>query len=135
MKTVDPAVVEFANDAFYLAFNSKDIDQMERLWAEEISSVCIHPGWGPLFGRDDILSSWQSIFAGQTAENQILCVDPRVVVQGDVYSVLCYERLPAGWLMATNNFMLENGIVRMVHHQAGQCMDPPESVQPTQTLQ
>ena len=135
MQNTDPAIVEFANDAFYLAFNSRDIEQMDRLWSVDYPAVCIHPGWSPLFGREDILLSWENIFTGQGENNRIICHDPRVLPQGDIFSVVCYEQLPTGWLIATNNFVIEGGVARMVHHQAGQCMDPPELVHEPRTVQ
>jgi ketosteroid isomerase-like protein len=126
MNIVDPAVIQFANDNFYLAFNSRDAVQMSGLWTEDYPCVCIHPGWAPLLGRDEILESWDNIFSGQEPGIQIVCHIPRVLVQGDLFSVICYEQLSAGWLVATNNFVIEAGSVRMVHHQASQCRVPPE---------
>lgn len=126
MRSVDPAVIEFANEAFYLAFNNRDMKQMEALWANEYPTVCIHPGWAPLFDRDEILQSWEAIFSGQPEGSTIVCHGARVFQQGAVYSVVCYEQLPGGWLVATNNFIVEAGDARMVHHQASQCMEPPE---------
>jgi len=126
MNKIDPAVVEFANDSFYLAFNSRDMTQMSALWAVDVTCVCIHPGWAPLLGRDEVLESWETIFSGQEPGINIVCHSPRVLLQGDIFSVICYEQLPAGWLVATNNFVIEAGNVRMVHHQASQCMEPPE---------
>ena len=135
MNIVDPAVIQFANDNFYLAFNSRDAVQMSGLWTEDYPCVCIHPGWAPLLGRDEILESWDNIFSGQEPGIQIVCHSPRVLVQGDLFSVICYEQLPAGWLVATNNFVMEAGSVRMVHHQASQCMVPPELDEPAMVLQ
>lgn len=135
MKTIDPAVIEFANEAFYLAFNNRDMKQMADIWAVEYPSVCIHPGWAPLFGREDILQSWESIFAGQPEGSTIFCHGARVLQQDDLYSVICYEQLPGGWLVATNNFVVEAGDARLVHHQASQCMEPPEVDQPARTVQ
>jgi hypothetical protein len=135
MNITDPAIVEFANDAFYLAFNTRDMESMDRLWALEYPSVCIHPGWSPLFGREEILQSWKGIFDGQEGSNSIICHEPRVLPLGNLFSVVCYEQLPAGWLVATNTFVIEDGLAKIVHHQAGQCLDPPELVQQSQTVQ
>lgn len=126
MNMVDPAVIQFANDNFYLAFNSRDAVQMSGLWSQDHPCVCIHPGWAPLVGRAEILESWENIFSGQGPGVQIVCHSPRVLLQGDLFSVVCFEQLPTGWLVATNNFVIEAGGVRMVHHQASQCMVPPE---------
>jgi hypothetical protein len=126
MKLVDPAVIRFANDRFYLAFNNRDVVQMSNLWSEDYPCVCIHPGSTPLLGREEILESWRDIFGGEGAGVQIVCHSPRVFFQGDLFSVVCFEQLPAGWLVATNNFVMESGRVRLVHHQASQCMAPAE---------
>ena len=135
MNIVDPAVIQFANDNFYLAFNSRDAVQMSGLWAEDYPCVCIHPGWAPLLGREEILQSWENIFSGQEQGVQITCHSPRVLLQGDLFSVICYEQLPTSWLVATNNFVIEAGSVRMVHHQASQCMVPPELDEPPMVVQ
>jgi len=126
MNIADPAVIQFANDNFYLAFNRRDMIQMRELWAVDCPCVCIHPGWAPLLGRDKILESWNNIFKSQESDVQIVCHSPIVLSQGDLFSVICYEQLPTGWLVATNNFAIEAGNLRMVHHQASQCPTPPE---------
>jgi hypothetical protein len=132
---IDPAIIEFANDALYVAFNARDLQGMAQLWAAESPTVCIHPGWGPLFGRDEILRSWEEIFSSQPEGANVQCFSPRVLTRGQQYSVVCYEQLPAGWLVATNNFVIEAGAAKIVHHQASQCMNPPELTKPVQTVQ
>ena len=123
---IDPAIVLFANEAFYLAFNTRDLDAMDSLWSRHTPPVCIHPGWSGLFGRDEIMISWRDIFENQQVESVIVCHEPRVLFQGDVMSVICYEQLSQGWLVATNNFVVENEEVRIFHHQASQCVNAPE---------
>ena len=135
MKSIDPAVIEFANEAFYLAFNSRDIKQMEAVWATDYPSVCIHPGRAPLYGRMEILQSWEAIFAAQPGDSMIVCHGARVLRQRDLYSVICFEQLAGVWLVATNNFVIETGEARLVHHQASQCIEPPEFEQPNRTVQ
>jgi hypothetical protein len=134
MKELDSAVIEFTNDAFYLAFNNRDLAQMDALWAIEHSTVCIHPGWDPLMDREEIMQSWENIFSGESGSN-MQCHGARVVNFGGVYSVICYEELPGGWLVATNTYLLEKGEVKMVHHQASHCVNPPEIEDLPQTLQ
>ena len=123
---IDPAVVLFANEAFYLAFNSRDLGAMDRLWSRHTPPVCIHPGWRGLFGRDEIMTSWREIFENQQAESVIVCHKPRVLFQGGIMSVICYEQLSHIWLVATNNFVLEKEEVLIFHHQASQCLNAPE---------
>jgi hypothetical protein len=38
------AVIE-ANREFYRAFESLDLEKMERVWMRDAAIVCIHPGW------------------------------------------------------------------------------------------
>ena len=42
-----------------------------------------------------------------------------VYLYGETASVVCIERLPTGVLIATNVFVREAGVWRMVHHHAG----------------
>ncbi len=64
---LDPALLLFANDAFYRAFTSRDYAAMEGLWARAHPVMCLHPGWPALFGREDVLGSWQRILGNPQA--------------------------------------------------------------------
>ena len=59
-----PAIL-FVNEAFYRAFADRDMDAMESLWSETAPLTCIHPGWGMLDGREDVMESWSAIIANQ----------------------------------------------------------------------
>jgi hypothetical protein len=107
-----------ANEAFYDAFDTGDINAMEALWASEHSVACIHPGAAPLFGRDAVLASWNDILSAPLRP-AIRCVDPYPIAFRQSGCVICFEILAGGRLVATNAFVLEQGIWRMVHHQAG----------------
>jgi ketosteroid isomerase-like protein len=137
------AVLE-ANLAFYEAFAAQSFEAMARAWATEQPVVCIHPGWQPLYGREEVMASWRAILSGEPTE--IRCESPRVLVHDEVGLVTCLERIggaPARsgseitHLAATNVFVLEEGVWRMIHHQAGPFADrtvggemapPPESL-------
>lgn len=127
---INPNVILFANDAFYVAFNSRDAEAMENLWARHTPPVCIHPGWSALTNRNEILQSWRDIFDNQEVNPQIQCHHPQLLYQKDIFSVLCFEELPQGWLVATNNFVMEDGEPRIFHHQASPCSNPPEANEP-----
>ncbi len=109
--------VLFANEAFYLAFRGRDVDGMNDLWAENAAVSCIHPGWHALFGRDEIMESWESILAND-ASPDIRCREPRASVYGETATVICFEEIGGDYLIATNVFHREAGRWRMVHHQA-----------------
>ena len=133
--TAESAIAEFANDAFYLAFNSGDLDQMSAIWSRDYPVVCIHPGWPPLFGYEAVLQSWEQIFTGRSEETQIICHEPRIFSQAGLFSVICYEELEGGWLIATNNFVMDGSRALMVHHQAGFCSNPPDIIKEPQSIQ
>ena len=57
--------VSFVNEAFYLAFESKDLSAMESIWADREDIYCLHPGWHPLTGRKNILESWGRILSNE----------------------------------------------------------------------
>lgn len=114
--------VQFANEAFYLAFLSGDFAAMDALWASQTDVACIHPGWEPLLGRDAVMESWKSIFS----ESEIPDFEYRelsTLVRGDFAVVLTYEIFDDAFLISTNVFSREDHNWKIIHHQAGGC--PP----------
>jgi len=129
------AAVLFTNDAFYLAFANQDLDAMEGIWAREIPVTCIHPGWDPLSGREEVMESWEAILNNPTATH-ITCKNPTVRVFGEFACVICHEVLDQGFLVATNLFMQEDEQWKIIHHQAGAAPPPEEEEnEPTDTMQ
>ncbi|HKK31653.1 MAG TPA: nuclear transport factor 2 family protein [Alphaproteobacteria bacterium] len=112
-----------ANEAFYDAFDTGDMQAMEALWAREHDVACLHPGAEPLFGREAVLRSWADILSG-SGRPAIQCLDPRPIAFERAGVVVCFELLAGGRLVATNAFVTENGVWRMVHHQAGPISRP-----------
>ena len=83
--------VSFVNEAFYLAFESKDLSAMESIWADQDEMYCLHPGWHPLAGRKDILESWARILSND-AQPQISFDSPKFMQTGpDSVAVICFE--------------------------------------------
>jgi ketosteroid isomerase-like protein len=120
--TPEDEVVLFANEAFYTAFSSGDVDAMDKLWAHEHPCACLHPGAPPLMDREESMMSWQHILA-DTGVTSIEMHSAKVIASGDVALVVCIEALAGGALVATNGFILEDGQWRMILHQAGPCPD------------
>ena len=58
----DAEAVGAANDAFYLAFEKRDLLRMRACWRGHPDDVCIHPGWEVTRGKK-IMESWRDIFA------------------------------------------------------------------------
>lgn len=115
-------VILFANDAFYTAFTSGDAEAMDALWAEDAKVVCIHPGNPPLYDRDKIIQSWRQILS-DPGVSKMRTHSARVVTEGPIALVTCFETFDTTTLAATNGFIQESGMWRMVHHQAGLCND------------
>lgn len=106
-----------ANEAFYTAFASGDADTMERLWSRKSEITCIHPGWPPLDGPDEVLGSWRCILS---AESPLIGISNATAhIHGSVGYVICREHLEPGNLIATNIFSKEGDEWKLVHHQAG----------------
>lgn len=114
----------FANEAFYQAFRSHDIAAMDQVWARHSRVACIHPGWSALTARQAVMESWQAIFANPEAPD-VACRGAEAFVAGQQSFVICYEVFGKSLLAATNIFVMEAGIWKMVHHQAGPCSPPP----------
>lgn len=121
---IDARVLMFANDSFYHAFANRDFATMEDLWARETDVSCIHPGWSALHGRDQVIASWRSIIANSGSPD-IVPYNAQTYVLGESAFVVCYEKVSGGVLIATNVFIEERGRLRLVHHQAAPCQDPP----------
>ena len=107
-----------ANQAFYDAFAARDIEAMDELWARSLPVTCVHPGWTPLLGREDVMSSWRSILLGGSAP-EISCSAAHPGLLGAAGVVTCVEHIGLDSLVATNVFALEEGIWQLVHHHAG----------------
>ena len=122
-----------ANESFYDAFDTADMDAMRALWSEEHTVACIHPGGEAIVGRDEVLSSWESILSAPHRP-AIQCVEPKGLVIGQSGLVICTEMLTGGQLVASNLFALEQGAWRMIHHQAGPVNAPSPLQRPTGRL-
>jgi len=120
----DTDAVLFANEAFYRAFADRDEEAMDDLWSTTAQVACLHPGWGPLFGRDDVMESWIAIIRNPDSP-PLLYHDARAQVHGDTACVICFEEIAGNFLVATNVFVREGRVWKIVHHQAG-----PTSVRP-----
>lgn len=59
-KTTFPSPQD-AENAFYEALQSADLDAMMEVWAEDEEIVCVHPGGERLVGYDAVRSGWVAI--------------------------------------------------------------------------
>lgn len=121
----DPATaaLEVANEAFYAAFEARDLDAMSELWLHEDHVVCTHPGWSSLRGWPAVSASWFALFQGDHPM-QVILTRAEAEVRGDVGWVAVDENLIAGaqaqTVAALNLFERIDGRWRMVaHHGSG----------------
>jgi hypothetical protein len=124
----DRDAIMFVNDAFYMCFAAGDADGMDDLWAKSVSVTCIHPGWESLVGRAAVIDSWRTIITAGAP--QIRCREPEVSLYGDTASVICFEEVEGRFLIATNLFVREEEVWKMVHHQAGPTRGQPLTQEP-----
>lgn len=121
--TTDRQAVLAANDAFYRAFEKKDLEAMSALWSHGTDCLCVHPGRNALKGWEAIRSSWEKIFLNTRyleIETEIL----RVEVSGDLAYVVLIEtvlqvagsRSMQAKSMATNLFERMAQQWFLVHH-------------------
>lgn len=92
LQGADRDAVESANAAFYVAFETADLDGMSKLWVEHEDAVCVHPGAVPVRGTSAISRSWALIMAN-TPYIQFFLTDVEIGLLGEVASVTCTENV------------------------------------------
>ena len=90
--------MERANQAFYDAIETSDLDALEAVvldgpLAESITAV--HPGWPVLRGRGEVMRSYALIMAN-TEYIQFFLTDVEIAVDGDAALVSCTENILTG---------------------------------------
>lgn len=125
-----------ADQAFYRAFESADIEAMMEVWASEENVMCIHPGSPRLQGGEAIKRSWQQIFTNGsplsfTLTDSQYTQDDRLAVHV-VKENIEVDGVLQGVMLTTNIYQLINGSWRMMLHHASP--EPRERDQSTQTL-
>jgi ketosteroid isomerase-like protein len=86
--------VATANQEFYAAIESGDLDRIAAMWDDADDVVCVHPGWPGVRGRSRVLRSWAVIMAN-TAYIQFFPTGVEVAVVADVAVVACEHSLLA----------------------------------------
>ncbi|PLZ14759.1 nuclear transport factor 2 family protein [Fischerella thermalis] len=117
------------NDAFYRAFEKKDIEAMSAVWSQGTGSLCVHPGWDILRGWKAISTSWQKIFKNTPyieINTEIISVEIRdhlayIILVENVMQVINGRKIEARSL-ATNIFEFLGGKWYLIHHHASPIM-------------
>jgi ketosteroid isomerase-like protein len=127
------AVVE-ANRRFYRAFESLEIENMEKVWLKDRQIVCIHPGWRKLAGWGPVMQSWERIFEGvfemkfeigdvdvtMTADLAVIVVEENLTQRG-------YDGIMKTQVLTTNVFEKVGNEWFLVMHHGSPVMEPPGS--------
>jgi uncharacterized protein (TIGR02246 family) len=121
----DEQQVREANERFYSAMNSSEIDEMDEVWDDDPAAVCVHPGREAIIGYERIRESWSMIFAA-TNSMSIASGNEVITIAADVAWVSCVETismmmeegLAAAAAQCTNIFRRRDGRWRMIVHHA-----------------
>lgn len=112
--------------AFYQAFEARNLDAMMAVWAEDEEVVCVHPGSARLVGYDAIRHGWEQLFnSGQRLSfrlDQVVMVETvglathsaieHITVLSDnnaTGTAICtnvFVRTPHGWRMVLHHSSL-----------------------------
>jgi len=114
-----------ANQRFYLAFESLDIEGMAGVWAHDDNVQCVHPGWELLIGWEEVRDRWARIFAN-AKRVRIALSSVWVRLEGTTGWVACTEHVTTAFAdgfdeavaQATNIFVLREGRWLLVAHHA-----------------
>ena len=123
--------VTAANEAFYRAFETLEIEEMEKVWLRASYIKCVHPGWPLLRGWGPIMTSWERIFAN-TFGMRFTLSDVHVEVSGSLGWVVLieelesrgYEGVSRSEILTTNLFEKRDGQWFIVHHHASPILAP-----------
>lgn len=136
--TLEEKSVFKANEAFYRAFESLDIRQMEKVWVKENTIQCFHPGWGALRGWEPVMASWRRIFEN-TEEIRFLLAEVRIEIQHSLAWVTLYENITSkvgeelvtGVVLTTNIFQQRAEGWFLIHHHGSNVAEPPSQLNPS----
>ena len=133
-KQTPEQAIRAANQDFYLAFESLDIEEMARVWAHDDDVQCVHPGWDLLIGWEEIRERWARIFAN-AKRVKIALSSVWVRVEGNAGWIACTEHVTTAFadgfdeatVQATNIFVLRDGRWLLVAHHASPLPTAPSS--------
>lgn len=113
-----------ANEKFYGALESGDLELMREVWVKDSKAKCVHPGWPMLYGWDAVIESWKNIFdAGGPAGIEVS--DVRIRISGNLAWVVCIEKITqrvgeevrSVYTQSTNVFQyMDSSWLLVIHH-------------------
>jgi len=118
--------------AFYQAFENKDIDAMMAAWADDEDIVCVHPGGTRHVGYEAVRSAFEQIFSGESKlrfrlEEVVMLETVGLALQSALEHVYTGEATLRGTVVASNVFMRTPSGWRLVCHHASPAPATPAS--------
>ncbi|KAF7827559.1 F-box protein SKIP8 [Senna tora] len=80
-----------ANSRFYESFRTGNLALMQALWAKKDEVCCVHPGVKGIYGYDDVIESWNFVWANYEFPLEIKLEEMKVHARGDMGYVTCIE--------------------------------------------
>lgn len=119
--------------AFYQAFEARDIDAMMATWAEDEDIVCVHPGGSRHVGYEAVRQSFEQLFAADRRvtfrlEQAVAIETVGLAMQSAIEHLRAGEDGARGAAIATNVLMRTPYGWRVVCHHASP--SPPISDAP-----
>jgi ketosteroid isomerase-like protein len=119
--------------AFYQAFEARDLDAMMATWADDEDLVCVHPGGARHVGYDAVRTSFEQLFSGSAKltfrlDAPVLIETVGLAMQSAVEHLRAGEEGARGAAIATNVLMRTPYGWRLVCHHAS--ASPPMSDAP-----
>lgn len=81
------------NARFYNAYREGDLAAMQVLWLKRDRSCVVHAGVSGIFGYDNVMASWDLIWAGYKFPTDIQIRDVHVYIKEDVGYLTCTEMI------------------------------------------
>ena len=112
-----------ATQAFYQAFEARDIDAMMATWAEDEDIVCIHPGGIRHVGYESVRQSFEQLFSGNgkltfRLDQVVLLETVGLAMQSTIEHLHVADESARGIAVATNVLMRTPSGWRVVCHHA-----------------
>ena len=111
-----------ATQAFYQAFEARDIDAMMATWADDEDIVCVHPGGTRHVGYEAVRQSFEQLFASETKlafrVDQAVAIETVGLAMQSVVEHLHAGDVGKGVAIATNVLMRTPSGWRIVCHHA-----------------
>lgn len=115
--------------AFYQAFEARNLEAMMTVWAEDEEIVCVHPGGARLVGYDAVRHGWEQLFgSGQRLSfrlDQVVLIETVGLATHSAieHITVLGENNATGTANCTNVFVrTPNGWRMVLHHSS---LGPP----------